>query len=173
MLSSLLLRSRLCSLLLSLLPDLVLPPLWPFACLLFLSVDRSARGRDFNQPPLPLVSISEKNLYKMFHSWLSRIWTSRDYLWISLCTVFHSLLLWRAEVCQDGKYNAKFAEGSYALRNQSYLVHHIYLPWTLSGYRIRKDARNACVGLEGKRGEKILNSRNISSEWENSFWKAI
>ena len=52
----------------SLLPDLMLPVLWPFACLLFLSVDRGQpdKASDFNQPPLPLVSISRKIFTECF-----------------------------------------------------------------------------------------------------------
>ena len=52
----------------SLLPDLKLPVLWPFACLLFLSVDRGQpdKASDFNQPSLPLVSISRKIFTECF-----------------------------------------------------------------------------------------------------------
>lgn len=36
-------------------------------------------------------------------------------------------------------------------------------PWqTMVGYRIQKDARSACVELEGTMGGKVLNCRNMS-----------
>lgn len=59
----------------------------------------------------------------MFHIRLSRIWTSGDYLWISLLTLFRSLLLWRAGACLYPEHIFRSVEGSSALKNRAWPAH--------------------------------------------------
>lgn len=84
----------------SLLPDLKLPVLWPFACLLFLSVDRGQpdKASDFNQPPLPLVSISRKIFTRCF------IFSSQGFGHPGIIYGFHYSLYSIHYYCEDLRF---------------------------------------------------------------------